>query len=153
MQIARAFQVRESNRLFSPVHNLVAELREEKVRVLIERGGRMQTMSETIEIQSPICNHSSLICPFEPMGKGLGYYSQVFLYFHNVRWWFRVEDGFKILSLSRRREVNIFGFDGWNSRCQSPVNQIDEKIDFVPPCMIPTPCKLSRASATVRTMR
>ena len=85
MQIARVFQARESNRLFSPVHNSIAELREEKVGVLIERRGRMQTMSETIEIQSPICNLFPLICPFEPMGKGLRYYSQVFLYFLNGR--------------------------------------------------------------------
>jgi len=26
----------------------------------------MQTMSETIEVQSPICNPCPLICPFEP---------------------------------------------------------------------------------------
>ena len=110
----------------------------------------MQTMSETIEIQSPICNLIPLICPFEPMGKGLRYYSQVFLYFLNGRWWFRVEDGFKIFSLSRCREVNIFGYDGCDSRQST---NIDEKIDFVPPCIIPTLCKPSRASATVRTMR
>ena len=57
------------------------------------------------------------------MGKGLRYCRQVFLYFLDGRWWFRVENGFEIFGLSRRREVNIFGFDGWDSRRQSPVNQ------------------------------